>query len=258
MTYDFTMETYEGLCKNLVPIQEDCRFIHFLNDPSGSKIILRHDVDRKPKNALRMARLENGMGIRATYYFRCERASFDADIIREISEMGHEIGYHYEVMRKAKGDVDQAMILFKEEINRLNSISEIRTACMHGSPESRYNNGGFWNDNDMASCGIVGEAYQDIPGRFEYFTDTGGEWNGRNNLRDRVKGCHMPYAKSTRSMVDSMLSGNDSGIYINCHPERWSQTHFESTIYRLKDFALNLAKRTVFRSHGDLQNVRSE
>lgn len=31
---------------------------------------MRHDVDRKPQNALRMAKLENDLGIKVTYYFR--------------------------------------------------------------------------------------------------------------------------------------------------------------------------------------------
>lgn len=60
-------------------------------------VLLRHDVDARPDNALRMARLEHSLGIRGTYYFRMPH-TFDPPIIKEIAALGHEIGYHYETL----------------------------------------------------------------------------------------------------------------------------------------------------------------
>jgi hypothetical protein len=31
--------------------------------------LVRHDVDRKPLNALKMAEIENKLGVKSTYYF---------------------------------------------------------------------------------------------------------------------------------------------------------------------------------------------
>jgi len=94
---DFTLTTYERLLTSLrasgYPFQI---FADFIQSPQQKTIILRHDVDRLPDNALRMARLEHGMGIVATYYFRAVPESWDEGIIREIAFLGHEIGYHYE------------------------------------------------------------------------------------------------------------------------------------------------------------------
>jgi len=53
-------------------------------------------VDRKPENALKTARLEDEMGIKATYFFRTIPHTFKPEIIKEIAGMGHGIGYHYE------------------------------------------------------------------------------------------------------------------------------------------------------------------
>ena len=36
--------------------------------PPESFCLLRHDVDRKPRNALAMAELESQLGVSATYY----------------------------------------------------------------------------------------------------------------------------------------------------------------------------------------------
>ena len=53
-------------------------------------------MDRKPGNALVIAKIEKEIGIKASYYFRIVKESYDEDVIRQIAEMGHEIGYHYE------------------------------------------------------------------------------------------------------------------------------------------------------------------
>ena len=60
-------------------------------------VILRHDVDARPQNSLRLARLEHTLGIQGTYYFRIPH-TFQPSIIQEIASLGHEIGYHYETM----------------------------------------------------------------------------------------------------------------------------------------------------------------
>jgi len=50
---------------------------------------------------LKMARKEAEMGITAIYYFRTHDDVFKPDIIREIADLGHEIGY---IRREAGGD----------------------------------------------------------------------------------------------------------------------------------------------------------
>ncbi|WP_269849870.1 hypothetical protein [Methanosarcina horonobensis] len=67
-------------------------------------VLLRHDVDRMPGRALATAQIEHELGIKATYYFRTSENVFKPDIIRQIRDMGHEIGYHYETLSEAKGD----------------------------------------------------------------------------------------------------------------------------------------------------------
>ena len=35
----------------------------------------------------------------------------------KIHDLGHEIGYHYEVLSKANGDYEKAMKLFEQELS---------------------------------------------------------------------------------------------------------------------------------------------
>ena len=71
---DFTLKQYEKLMislkdKNYIFLS----FKKYLQNIDKIKkndliVILRHDVDDKPKNSLKMARLENSLGIIGTYY----------------------------------------------------------------------------------------------------------------------------------------------------------------------------------------------
>jgi hypothetical protein len=80
--------------------------------------MMRHDIDRKPGNALSTARIEAQSGIRATYYFRRYGSAYRPGIMKEIEGTGHEVGYHYEVLGKAKGDHERAIKMFKKEAHR--------------------------------------------------------------------------------------------------------------------------------------------
>ena len=53
--------------------------------------ILRHDVDLLPENSLSFAKIQAKVDVFGTYNFRTHHKSWNERIIREISELGHEI-----------------------------------------------------------------------------------------------------------------------------------------------------------------------
>ena len=56
---DFTLTTYSRLLKALQNSGYSFQtFLDFIQNPKSKTVILRHDVDRLPGNALKMARLE--------------------------------------------------------------------------------------------------------------------------------------------------------------------------------------------------------
>jgi peptidoglycan/xylan/chitin deacetylase (PgdA/CDA1 family) len=94
---DFTLTTYKKLLHELLANGYSFQTLQdFIQQAEDKTVILRHDVDRLPGNALVIAKIEREAGIKASYYFRIVKESYDEDIIRQIAEMGHEIGYHYE------------------------------------------------------------------------------------------------------------------------------------------------------------------
>lgn len=210
-------------------------------------VIVRHDVDRKIQNSLRMAKLEHSLGIHSTYYFRYPYTS-RPDIITAIRDLGHEIGYHYETLSKAKGDLKTAIALFENELKALREISEIHTICMHGSPLSPYDNRDLWKTYDFRTFSILGEAYLSIKGT-TYFSDTGRNWSGKHSIRDIMpEGSglkDLPAVESTDDLIEYFRSCPRDPIYLTIHPERWSLNNSEWMIGAFTDCVMNTGKKIL-------------
>jgi len=223
---EFTIDIYYQLLKKLIASDYLFQsFSDYLENPFLSKsVILRHDIDKLPQNALRIAAMENELGIKATYYFRIVKHVFDEEVIREIAKLGHEIGYHYEDLSLTKGDLESAIISFERNINSLRNLYPIRTICMHGSPLSSWDNISLWETYDYHKFGIIGEPYLDIDySKVLYITDTGRAWNkGDVSVRDKVKNHFNINIKNTNHLFQ-LIENNalPLKIIINTHPQRW-------------------------------------
>lgn len=230
---DFTLEKYKQLCNAIK--KSECTPLtvqqYLSNSKPSSFIILRHDVDRKPFNALRMAELENKLEIHSTYYFRTVTGVFKPDIIKRIASMGHEIGYHYETLSLTKGNFQRAIEIFKRDLAKFRNIGiDVKTICAHGSPLSKYDNGDLWNRYKWKDFGILGEAYKSVNFvKIPYFTDTARSWNGKANIRDRMDKSNSSFQsiKSTDNLIDLISSKSLDKLYILAHPNRWASNAME-------------------------------
>lgn len=222
---DFTLISYNQLLKTL--LAQDFKFqpfVEFMQIPAPRIIILRHDVDRRPGNALKIARIEYDLGIQASYYFRAVPESWDAAVIRTIAGLGHEIGYHYENLSACKGDPGRAWENFQANLAKLRDLASVTTICMHGSPLSRIDNLDLWQTHDYKSLGIVGEPYLDVDfTKVFYLTDTGRRWNHVGaSIRDRVVSGFDIHVDSTTHLINLARQGRlPDQIMINTHPQRW-------------------------------------
>ena len=105
MPLDFTLSKFRSLCTCVAQHYPTLTLAeYFQGDLPPRFALMRHDIDRKSQNALFTARVEAGSGIRAAYYFRRYGSAYRPEIMKDIEGMGHEVGYHYEVLGKAKGD----------------------------------------------------------------------------------------------------------------------------------------------------------
>ncbi|MFC1885015.1 hypothetical protein ACFL2O_09605 [Thermodesulfobacteriota bacterium] len=252
---DFTLNAYKNYIK---AIKSSCsniyRFDEYLlaDNKPGSFCIIRHDVDRRPKKALDMARLENELGIKASYYFRTKSHVFLPEIIKQVSALGHEIGYHYECLSDMKGDIPQAVKEFEKKLAKMQKIAEIMTIAMHGSPLSRFNNLDLWRDEDQRKIlrerfGIAGEVYLDVDYTdIFYITDTGRNWSpSRSNKRDRVNSKSNLNLKNGDDLLQFFKKAKSKKIVFQVHPERWSKSLTEHIFYASGDYAANMIKRII-------------
>jgi len=230
MRADFTLDVFIRLLTTL-----QCQgfsfqsFENFFKLPEKKVIILRHDVDRLPTNALTMARREHAMGVAATYYFRTVRDNWDIQIARAIFGLGHEIGYHYENMETCNGDLQSAIKNFQTNLTKIRLVYPVKTICMHGSPLSKWDNRDLWKTYDYRDYGIIAEPYFDVDFKeVLYLTDTGRRWDGdRVSVRDKVSStsalCAQYRFKHTHDIIDAAEKGLlPDKIMLNVHPQRWT------------------------------------
>lgn len=247
---DFTLEMYYLLCKKMV--NSSYSVITFENyfekfkktdDPC---IILRHDVDEKPQNALTLGKIEHDFGIRSTFYFRIVPHVFVPDIIHNLVDLGHEIGYHYEVLDQTKGDYDKAKYLFIKNLEILRQFYNIKTVCMHGNPITPWINKDFWNQFSLEEFGLLGEPYISVDYRsLNYFTDTGRSWNSKFRVKDIVPSTYNRKISNTSDLIQIIHEQNLRRICINTHPQRWNQELLPWFQEYLWQNVKNIGKNTI-------------
>lgn len=253
---DFTTEKYRALLEAL--LRRGYRFLTFeeyLKDPyAGKVIVLRHDVDLLPYNSLRIAEIEAALGIKGVYYFRAVPESWNEEVIRRISSLGHEVGYHYESLTICKGDIDAAYGNFCANLEKLRKLVKVTTICMHGSPRSSFDSKDIWQKYSYRESGIAGEPYFDIDfSRMFYLTDTGRRWDGyKMSVRDRIEGFSENWEKegktyhTTQEIIEAAEAGRLPGrIMFTVHPQRWNPFGLRWGKELLMQNAKNIVKRVL-------------
>lgn len=216
MTMDFTLEKYKELLDALKGYGE---------------VTLRHDVDRKPQNSLKMARLEQELGWKAVYYFRAVPESWDESVILQIASLGHEIGYHYESLTTCHGNMEAAYDDFCRNLERLRALVPVSTISMHGSPRSKWDSLDLWKHYDYHQLGIETEPYLDTDfSKVFYLTDTGRRWDGfKVSVRDKIPEYQEQWIQQgwIYHTTDDIITAVREGTFphmamITTHPQRWT------------------------------------
>jgi hypothetical protein len=261
---DFTFAKYVELCREMLDsnysILTVAKYLTMAQKPDKFAII-RHDIDDDADlaYAMKMARFEAELGSAATYYFRTCKSVFKIDRIKEIAKLGHEIGYHYEVLGEAKGDYDTAIRSFETELNKFKDVAIIKTIAQHGGPLrsglnvvtlsgifgifknlvhrnnifDHWESKDLWKKYDFKKYGIIGEVYLSIDySEVAYLSDTNRTWMDTSyRLKDHVEkndgnGSEV-IIKNTDELIDNVKNSNLQKLVILVHPSNWRERFWE-------------------------------
>ena len=221
-----------------------------------NSLVLRHDVDLRPGNSLRAARMEAEKGMMGIYYFRAVPDSWDEEVILKIAALGHEIGYHYESLTTCDGDVDAAYADFCKNLEALRKLVPVKSICMHGSPRSPYDSKDIWKKYDYHALGIESEPYLDTDfSKVFYLTDTGRRWDGyKVSVRDKIPQYQDEWIArglvfhSTDDVIRGLREGRiPKDLMVTVHPQRWNPVGGAWWRELVLQQAKNIVKRLIIK-----------
>ena len=167
----------------------------------AGSLLWRHDLDFSVHRAVALARIEAQEGAHATYFVQLHSPFYnalEAEIaagIREILELGHELGLHFDAQfyGRAAGDheLTRERALLEEVFE-----TDVRAFSLHNPPL-----GGPRDDRDVVA-GMVNAYGPYLSKHYGYASDSHGYWR------------HAPLA-------DVLASGEHERLQVLTHPEWW-------------------------------------
>lgn len=201
---------------------------YFRSPRTENICILRHDVEWGCINSFRQAELEARRGIRASYYFHGPHRPkvFQPKEMERFVQLGHEVGYHYEVLDQTDGNFEKAKAIFEDELRQFRDAGfPTTTVCAHGNPRKRKI--GYKSNYDilkrypnlLTEQELLGEASTSFFPTEEIFSvsDTGA------SMKASVKSNAVPVSGGTvKGLLDILHQSDPYLLHILTHPDYWS------------------------------------
>jgi hypothetical protein len=211
------------------------------NQPlDGSWLSIKHDVETNVKKALKIAKIEKKHNIRATYFIQSYLFLDNIEILQSISDLGHEVSYHYDVLDSNNGDMNAAIEEFSDTVSKFQKHGfKVDTVCPHGNPlmqrDGWSSNKDFFRSKDVVNLypnifDVVVQAEKVIKSEFIYISDAGYEWKLIGNIdnNDIVNNGDVKIGS-----IDDMIELVDlhKKVVISSHPHRWSESYLLASLH---------------------------
>ena len=208
-------------------------------------VVLRHDVDRKPRRAEALARLETDLGVSASYYFH--PSAFRETRAERVEDLGHEVGYHYDDVATARGDLHTARALFTNNLRVFRRACDVDTVSPHAAALSPHENASLWERGpSFEQFDLLGDAdrsvdYVDLA----FLSDAGRTFRERPADRARALGeqDQAPTADTVDDLAARFREGAIERACLLTHPRRWTTSLPARVLSRSRDRAATLVHR---------------
>lgn len=173
---DFTYTNYEFMLDLLK--EKNYIICNYSNHSRFKKcVILRHDIDFTLQKALDFAKLENLKNISSTYFILLSTNFYNIfskesfEILKEISNLGHHIGLHFDEKRYEINDIESLSFYVNKEKDILEDIlgDKIQAVSMHRPSK-------WILENDINFDDIINTYSNHFLKDFKYLSDSRMSW----------------------------------------------------------------------------------
>lgn len=210
---NFTFDDYEAYISNIISKYDIIAF----NEAGSCKkpsLIMRHDIDMSVQNASILSKIENVHGAKTTYFVMLGSWYYDPrdheinGLIKEIKDLGHNIGLHYDFTYLPSGkvlDFDsylQSLACQKDELQHILN-HEIKVFSLH-NPTTINAELLERIKSSHETLGMVNVYSNLIMDKFKYCSDSNGIWR-YDKLEDLINPNAHPF------------------LHVLTHPEWWTK-----------------------------------
>ena len=213
MIGDFSYKEYHEI---ISWVQDNYKIYNFseVDKDAENFCVIRHDVEFSVERAFNLAEFENTLGIQSTYLFQIRNNTYNTfsienvKKIRQIHELGHQIGLH--VHCGLVNDYNSIEEMIKQDIDMLSKMLKINVQVFSYHRPSV----------DLLLQNLV------IDGYINAYSDTFFHaYSGLQPEKLNVK----YIADSNHSWkYGHPMSVNHSKLQLNFHPFSWTQTGFKN------------------------------
>ncbi len=212
---EFTYSAYTNMIKELK--RNNYQFCNYHNESGVEKsVILRHDIDFSLDKALEIAKLENKLQVKSTFFISISTNFYNVfsklsyEIISQIIELGHDIGLHFDESRYEINTTYELELFIESECKILKSAirNSVNSVSMHRP--SRW-----ILDSKIEFQNCVNSYSNKYFSEYKYVSDS------RMNWREDV--------------LDIIKNNNYNKIHILTHPF-WYSEGIEDMNYKIMNF----------------------
>ncbi|WP_342598762.1 hypothetical protein MHB48_14950 [Psychrobacillus sp. FSL H8-0483] len=179
-------------------------------------VIIRHDVDFSLDKALEMARIEQDLAVKSTYFILLSTNFYNVfskesfEKLKQIESLGHEIGLHFDEKRykiHTIEDMQKSVELEAEVLGKLLN-TDINVVSMHRPSKLVL-------ENDIQFHKLINSYSSKYFKSMKYVSDSRMNWR--------------------EDPIETIESGKYEKLHILTHPF-WYSTEIETMEVKLKDF----------------------
>lgn len=259
----FAYKYWENFCKELH--EQNIHSITaetVLVDNRKEFLVLKHDVEDKPRKALDLAKIEAKYGHKGTYYVQGFLLNEEnLPVLREIQNLGHEVSYHHDVMDANGGDIKKALETFKQNKENFEEYGfRVKTVCQHGNPIA--NRVGYTSNRDFFRSKEICDVFPEITEIMVNFKEKTGVLH--TYISDAGYGFRIIFDPENNDVVKSdekdiklkKLDGvldvikKESATIVSTHPHRWCESTKEAYFKYVRFKVLRAGAKIAYKIPG--------